>query len=163
MKTLISLLLLLVALPAYANWQIVPVIKPGTSESVGFIYHIYATGNLNTGSENKKEIAGLRFVCSSTTNESPLLILYWIDMQGSGTKEITLQDGVKTETYKWTQENNIMWRRLQDSKKLLQTVKSSSVIRLSWTDKDKSYSVSFDMTDFNKQYAQFKTKCKIAD
>ena len=163
MKTLIALLLLLCSLPSLASWRIVEVLHPETAQSTGFIYHVYATGNATTGTEVIKAVGGLRFVCSSSGSDNPVILLYWQDMKGAGTRQVTVKNGTKTEVYAWEQENNIMFRPMKDSKRLLQTIRTSTVLQFSWNYSGTDYSVVFDMTDFNKQYTQFRTKCKIPE
>lgn len=142
-------------------WQLVSITHAETGQELGLIYHVYATGTVTKGKEITKVTGGLRLVCSSVTKESPLLVIYWQDMQGSGVHQVVLRNGSREETSAWTQDDNVLYRKISDSKTIMNIISTSSIVQFEWKNEDTVYLITFDMKDFNRQIKTFNDRCGI--
>lgn len=170
MRKLFGLLALSVSMSAFAQasaWNISEV--AGKDKSVvGYIYHSSAVGT-QVGAKTEKVVSGLRLVCSTKgymamKESEPIIAVFWNGMFGNTPETVLVEiDGkpVRLAPSPWDHDNQILFRKISESKELLQGLKTGRSVTFSWTSHDAvKRKTTFSLRDFNSQFSEFNASCK---
>lgn len=139
-------------------------IKDKEKTTVGFIYHTAAIGTAET-KPVQKSVTGLRLVCS-TRGGSPAIAIYWNGTNFSGPESVTTEvDGKPfgNSSQEWRQDTNLTYRELDESRHLLQALRTGRTVKFSWTGKDSvRRATMFSLSGFNSRLSEFSTACKVS-
>jgi hypothetical protein len=171
MKNVFACLILffvsLSAMSQTTEWKIKEV-KDRDNSTVGYIYHTSAVGTL-IGTRIEKYATGLRLVCSTKNSPNfvadPLIAIYWNTMNGIYMRDVEVSVDNKIPDTKlsgqWEADGALLLRTIPDSKNLMQALKTSHTIRLSWVGEDSFKRITvFDLKSFNLRAAEFSSLCK---
>ena len=146
-------------------WQIAE-ISDTEMAPVGYIYYTSAIGT-QINSTPKKVVTSLRLVCStkiSTQRDNdPLIILFWNTMNGNTPQSVTIGVDKNTPNYlsRWQQEGPILLRSVNESKEIMQRLKTNKSIKFSWITVDGVQHLTiFDLRTFGVHLSEFNALCK---
>ncbi len=166
MKKLFVALTSVFALSAMAqssDWKLTAV--PGADNgTVGHIYHTSAVGT-QTGANITKVVTGLRLVCTVHGDHKPVIALYWNTMVGNIPQFLDIKvDGRQvssTNESRWIQDGPLLVRSVEESRTLLQSMKTGGKISFQWTGTDAVRRTTiFDLRDFKSNLSEFNALCK---
>lgn len=162
MKILLASILALASFASYAQnslWSLTE-IPNSNKETVGYIYHVYARGTATYANTNSTVAAGLRFVCSVSVKQDPVIAIFWNGVLMSETvQELEIAvDKTALLKSKWTHEGSLIYSATVDPA-LLSALKRGRTVKFSWEGNESSkYVVVFDLRNFN--LTDFNNSCK---
>jgi hypothetical protein len=168
-KSILAFGLSLATVAAFAqigSWKVSEVTV--NKEPVGYIYHTEANG-VSESRPQDNTVAGLRLVCSKIVPQkgpNEIIGIHWQTMTGYEAQYLTITiDGNKVglgEPLRWEHEGQFLYRGLNESRTLLQSMKTGRSMSVRWIGSDAAYrNVTFDLRGFNSQLSDFNKKCNI--
>lgn len=144
----------------FSGWKLSK-ITDSNRVTVGHIYH--------TDAKSENNAIGLRLVCAAPTftikgNNDPMIVLFWDQMTGNIPQMVEIkidgkQIGVGQE-FRWDQDGNILLRSINESRPIIQGMKTGRSIRFQWGPSNKTRIAVFDLRDFNSNLAEFNKVCQ---
>ena len=132
----------------------------------GYIYHSSAVGT-QTGTKTEKSVTGLRLVCSTREyvamrESDPIIAIYWNGMFGNGSHTVTVKvDGRAVQMVtSWEQDGPVLFRKIADSKELMQGLLTGRSVRLEWESASVKRVTVISLKGFNTGFNEFKTSCR---
>ena len=152
------LALLLVTSPAFA-WQLTE-IKTPEKETVGFILHTESKALVGM----QKLPASLRLVCSKNKSTPDIIAIYWTFTEGFNEGAYQVKADVDFQTTPittWYRVGTLVYTEVSEVKPLTDAMIRGTIASFSWSDKAlHHYSTSFDISGFEKEFADFNSACK---
>ncbi|HEY6436322.1 MAG TPA: hypothetical protein VIY47_07005 [Ignavibacteriaceae bacterium] len=163
---LVGLFLIFVSTISYSqeDWRLREVIDKSKG-IVGYVYYTNAKGT-KSGDQKEKVITGLRLVCSTINSsaDDPIIAVFWNGGPGGATfQQVEVKvDGRSAEVGQWTQDGTFLYRKLLESRPLIQSLRTGQVISLSWAGTDNVRRTTiFGLRNFNTNLSNFLDQCKI--
>jgi len=154
---LCSLCICLSAFGKSSDWKLTEIAGLNNSK-VGYIYHTNAIGT-QYGNKTEKFVTSLRLVCSINSNEEPAIVIFWNTMTGNLPQLIEIKiDGKLIDQTPWNHEGPIFYKRISESRNLLQSIKLGRNISLQWNDGDQKITI-FNLQEFKEGLIEFNKAC----
>lgn len=169
MRKLFATFMLLVASTAATaqytgEWVLTPVVDHHRDlrPVVGFIYQTAAQGTV-MGGKYEKAVTKLELVCSATSKEPPVVILFWDRLIGNIPQMIDIKvDGKMLERSKWQQDQSMLIRPIAEAAQLMQAMKTGKSITFDWLGNDGVRRVTmFDLRSYNTNLSDFNKNCNL--
>lgn len=160
MKKLFVIAALAVATSAFAqaSWTL-----RDTPDGQGTVYRTEVYGTSTRDKNTRRSRVALTLACSPALR--PILMIQWEGLQGYGNRTINYSiDGRSTPggaSFVMRQEGDILYRDLESSRELLQSMKSGSTLTVDWVGLDQTrYLTVFNLSTFRSNLSEFNKKCK---
>lgn len=161
MKNLILVLGFIFASGAHAqstNWSI-----RDTGNEV--ISRTETYGISTRDNRTKQSRSALALACDRANNTAPFIYIQWENLQGYGPRKVnyTIDNNPPTANgtgFVMTAERDILYRRLDSSRELLQSMKTGSKLVVDWVGTDQTrYLATFNLSTFRSNLSEFNKKC----
>lgn len=161
MKKILAGTVLLVSLAASATDWSVTQIQGADNNVVG---HIAYTNAIGTRANTDKMFTSLRLVCSvaPTGDKTPYVALFWNQMDTKMVGEIGIRVDNTLMSESWSQDNTLVFTKLNKLSQFMSSVLSGKVIAFEWRDVNNTpYRTAFSLTGAKKAIEDFYTRCGI--